>query len=437
MASLVYTDGDTVEYSFTVGAEPVLVGRAPECAIRSNHPLVSRNHARFYVDQAGTLYIEDLGSANGVYVGQQRVSHSAVPVGEIVVVGSLTFRQMPDAYGQPPGNAYGQPPSDPYGQPPADPYAPPAYGQPPYAPPPANAFAPQPGDISTQPASNAYGQPPPNGYAPPAAGTPPPVIAPPPMGPPPGMAPPEMPPPMAAPEMSPPPEMPPPMAAPEMPPPAAQQHIVGGADLAVAHLLETERKARVAAEEERDAYGARMAELHGELRSLREQLQAQPQAAAAPNPELDQRLGELLAERTKALTELGTAKDTIAKQQAQLQGIAAAGGAEARLATVEAELQSYRDRLSDADDRVNAAESRLRSTEEELAVARADLLKSEERIMSEMAASEQRGSAELAMRVDELNIARADTSKAEERVVELSRKVAELEQLLAQARGAF
>ena len=300
MASLVYTDGDTVEYSFTIGAEPVLVGRAPECAIRSNHPLVSRNHARFYVDPAGTLYIEDLGSANGVYVGQQRVSHSAVPVGEIVVVGSLTFRQMPDAHAQPPGDAYGQPPNgyppaDPYGhQAPADPYGQPAdpYGQPlGQSPPPANAFAPQQGDVSTQPASHAYG-PPGNGYTPLAADLTPPGL------PPPGMP--------MAPEMSPP-EMPPPMAVPAMPPPVA------GADLAVAHLLETERKARVAAEEERDAYGARMAELHGELRALRqqvEQLQANPQAAAAParNPELEQRLGELLGERTKAMSELGTAK---------------------------------------------------------------------------------------------------------------------------------
>lgn len=401
MASLVYTDGDTVEYSFTVGAEPVLVGRAPECAIRSNHPLVSRNHARFYVDQTGTLYIEDLGSANGVYVGQQRVSHSAVPVGEIVVVGSLTFRQMPDAaYGQPanPPDAYGQPPADPYGQPP-----------------PPHAFAPQPGDISTQPASAAYGQPPSNGYAPPA--------------PPPSMEPPEMPPPMGAPELPPPlgapPEMPPPMAAPaELPPPAP--NMIGGADLAVAHLLEVERKARVAAEEERDAYGARMAELHGELRALRQQLeQASPQAPAK-QPELEQRLGELLEERTKALAELGTARDTITRLQTQLSGVAAGGGAEARLATVEAELQSYRDRLSDGDERVQAAESRLRSTEEELTIARADLLKSEERIMSEIGAAEQ-----------QRNAARAATSKAEERATELTRKVAELEQLLAQARGAF
>jgi phage shock protein A len=428
MASLVYTDGDTVEYSFTVGADPVLVGRAPECAIRSNHPLVSRNHARFYVDPAGTLYIEDLGSANGVYVGQQRVSHSAVPVGEIVVVGSLTFRQMPDAqaanpYGQPPnGHAppepYGQPQANAHGQPPA--YPPPA--EPHAAPPPPNAFAPQPGDVSTQPASHAYGQPPGgNGHAPPGAG----------MAPPQPMAAPAMPPPMAAPAM------PPPMAPPAMPPPA-----VAGPDSVVAHLLETERKTRVAAEEERDAYGARMAELHGELRSLRqqlEQLQAHPPQAAAParNPELEQRLGELLAERTKAMAELGGAKEKIARLEAQLQAVAAAGGGEARLASLESELEAYRERVTDADDRVEAAESRLASCEEELSVARTDLLQSEERMMSEMAASEQRASAELAMRVDELNVARADVTNAEERVMDLSRKVSELEQQLAQARGAF
>jgi hypothetical protein len=47
----------------------------------------------------------------------------------------------------------------------------------------------------------------------------------------------------------------------------------GGLEL-VAHLLEVERRARIAVEDERDAYGARLAEIHRELASARVSLEA-------------------------------------------------------------------------------------------------------------------------------------------------------------------
>ncbi|HVK88486.1 MAG TPA: FHA domain-containing protein, partial [Kofleriaceae bacterium] len=94
VASLVYADADGIERSLTIGAEPVLVGRATECAIRSSDPRVSRNHARFYLDHTGTLHVEDLGSSNGVYVGPHKVQHCAVPMNELVFVGSLVFRMV-------------------------------------------------------------------------------------------------------------------------------------------------------------------------------------------------------------------------------------------------------------------------------------------------------------------------------------------------------
>ena len=51
MVTVAYVDSDGIERSYTVGLEPVLIGRAPECQIRSNDPLVSRNHARLYAGQ--------------------------------------------------------------------------------------------------------------------------------------------------------------------------------------------------------------------------------------------------------------------------------------------------------------------------------------------------------------------------------------------------
>ncbi len=99
-----YVDSDGIERSYTIGQERVLVGREPGCTIQSNDPLVSRRHAVLYVDASGMLYIEDLGSANGVFVGPNRVKVSAIPMGAVVVVGSLRFRRLASAPGasQPP-----------------------------------------------------------------------------------------------------------------------------------------------------------------------------------------------------------------------------------------------------------------------------------------------------------------------------------------------
>src|SRR5258708_38884341 len=100
MATLIYSDVDGVDRSFALGAEPVMVGRGAECAIRSEDPRVSRVHARFFVDQ-GALWVEDLGSSNGIFVGPNRVQRAPVPTGEIILIGSLLIRLLP-ASGPPP-----------------------------------------------------------------------------------------------------------------------------------------------------------------------------------------------------------------------------------------------------------------------------------------------------------------------------------------------
>jgi len=101
MATLVYSDADGVDRSFALGAEPVMVGRASECAIRSDDPRVSRVHARFFVDE-GALWVEDLGSSNGIYVGPNKVQRAPVPTGEIILVGSLVIRLLPVSGTMPP-----------------------------------------------------------------------------------------------------------------------------------------------------------------------------------------------------------------------------------------------------------------------------------------------------------------------------------------------
>ena len=101
MATLVYSDVDGTDRSFSLGADPILVGRSAECAIRSDDPRVSRQHARFFLEH-GALWVEDLGSSNGIYVGPQKVSRAPVPTGEIVLVGSLMIRLLPASGTLPP-----------------------------------------------------------------------------------------------------------------------------------------------------------------------------------------------------------------------------------------------------------------------------------------------------------------------------------------------
>src|SRR6266576_858312 len=101
MPTLVYSDADGIDRTFAIGADPIVVGRGAECAIRSEDPRVSRTHARFFLDQ-GSLWVEDLGSSNGIYVGPNKVQRAAVPVGEIVLIGSLMVRLLPASGTLPP-----------------------------------------------------------------------------------------------------------------------------------------------------------------------------------------------------------------------------------------------------------------------------------------------------------------------------------------------
>lgn len=312
MATVVYQDVDGSDHSYQVGYEPIVIGRSPECHIRSNDPRMSRAHARFYVDQMGNLYIEDLGSANGVFVGPHKVQVSLVPPGEYVLVGSVMFRQLAH-----------------------------------------------------------------DGSLPPPIG-------------------------------------------------------VNGT---LAQWLEVERKTRLSAEQERDAYGARMSELHKEVRAMKDaqgQLQVDTRVEGRIN-ELKHRVDELLAERTRIHAELAAAKERVT----QLEGLvgnasAKAGTPEARAEALAAEVESYRWRVNDAEEQLSAAEARAKLAEEELSVAREDLLATEERLTAELASIEQRGNAELALRIEELMVARTDLEHAEGKIMELSRAVSDLEQRLAQ-----
>jgi hypothetical protein len=91
VSRLLWRDAQGVEGSLELDGREILVGRAMECAIRTEDAMVSRHHARiFYLN--GQYYVEDMGSSNGVFFQEQRVARHGLRHGDAVRCGSLWLR---------------------------------------------------------------------------------------------------------------------------------------------------------------------------------------------------------------------------------------------------------------------------------------------------------------------------------------------------------
>ncbi|HZP90809.1 MAG TPA: FHA domain-containing protein [Actinomycetota bacterium] len=67
--------------------EPLEVGRSDSCRVRVEDVYVSQVHAKIY-GKNGAWYVEDLGSTNGTYVNDHRVTAPVeVHAGDVVRVG--------------------------------------------------------------------------------------------------------------------------------------------------------------------------------------------------------------------------------------------------------------------------------------------------------------------------------------------------------------
>ena len=84
-----YKDGVFIA-SAGVGDKALVVGRAYECDVRLADGMVSRKHARFWVED-NALYVEDLNSRNGIYVNRNRVTRSALKIRDEVAIGNHIF----------------------------------------------------------------------------------------------------------------------------------------------------------------------------------------------------------------------------------------------------------------------------------------------------------------------------------------------------------
>ncbi|MDZ4859869.1 MAG: ATP-binding protein [Candidatus Hydrogenedentes bacterium] len=83
-------DGQSIS-TYHIGAEGLVLGRASECDVVLPDSLVSRRHARVWIE-SGQLKVEDLGSRNGISVNGERVVRLRVDEGDQLTVGSHSFQ---------------------------------------------------------------------------------------------------------------------------------------------------------------------------------------------------------------------------------------------------------------------------------------------------------------------------------------------------------
>lgn len=74
--------------------DTVTFGRGRDVDVRINHPLVSRRHCSVE-PRDGAVFVKDLGSLNGTFVGSVRVEvETQLPPDGLLTIGAVTFRAV-------------------------------------------------------------------------------------------------------------------------------------------------------------------------------------------------------------------------------------------------------------------------------------------------------------------------------------------------------
>ena len=91
-AKLVLVDGESKAQEIRLRL-PMIVGRGKGAKLQLPHGLVSRQHCELY-EADGKLMVKDLGSLNGTYVNNERITEAVVPNGQLITIGGVTFRAV-------------------------------------------------------------------------------------------------------------------------------------------------------------------------------------------------------------------------------------------------------------------------------------------------------------------------------------------------------
>jgi hypothetical protein len=96
VAELVVLNGVAAGTVFVLGDVPTVVGRSPEAHLQIGDPWISSMHAMFERREDG-VWVVDLDSRNGTFVGDERVGEAPVPDGAVVRFGRTDVRFARDA----------------------------------------------------------------------------------------------------------------------------------------------------------------------------------------------------------------------------------------------------------------------------------------------------------------------------------------------------
>lgn len=98
MARLILTHDGAVIREYKLDKERTTVGRKPHNDIHLEDPTVSGDHAVFLKLQH--IYVEDLGSTNGVILNGKRVTKRQLNHGDVVRIGRHEFKFVEETSGQ-------------------------------------------------------------------------------------------------------------------------------------------------------------------------------------------------------------------------------------------------------------------------------------------------------------------------------------------------
>jgi len=86
VVDIVVLNGSRSGVQFALPDVPIVVGRSPEAHVRIDDPWISNMHAMFE-PRHGELWVVDLGSRNGTFVGEERIKEARVVPGLALAFG--------------------------------------------------------------------------------------------------------------------------------------------------------------------------------------------------------------------------------------------------------------------------------------------------------------------------------------------------------------
>jgi predicted component of type VI protein secretion system len=77
--------------SYVFSNETIKVGRNPDCEVFLDNPGISREHLKFERSPQGTYTLEDLNSANGVFLNDEQVQRELIKNEDVVRIGKFSL----------------------------------------------------------------------------------------------------------------------------------------------------------------------------------------------------------------------------------------------------------------------------------------------------------------------------------------------------------